>query len=47
MYFVGQDVPAWQVSVEKHMAAEDYNVWVESLLEQANSQELDGMKNVG
>lgn len=47
MYFVGQDVPAWQVSVEKHMAAEDYNVWVESLLEQANSQELDGMKDVG
>ena len=47
MYFVGQDVPAWQVSVEKHKASEDYNTWTESLLEQANAQELDGMKDVG
>ena len=47
MYFVGQDVPAWQVAVENHKASEDYNAWTESLIEQANTQELDGMKNVG
>mgnify|MGYP002736378727 FL=1 len=47
MYFVGQDVPAWQVAVENHKASEDYNTWTESLLEQANAQELDGMKDVG
>ena len=47
MYFVGQDVPAWQVAVEKHKASEDYNTWTESLIEQANAQELDGMKDVG
>ena len=29
------------------MAAEDYNAWTESLIEQANTQELDGMKDVG
>ena len=47
MYFVGQDVSAWQVAVENHKASEDYNAWTESLIEQANIQELDGMKNVG
>ena len=47
MYFVGQDVPAWQVAVENHKASEDYNAWTESLIEQANTQELDGMKDVG
>ena len=47
MYFVGQDAPAWQVAVENHKASEDYNAWTESLIEQANTQELDGMKDVG
>lgn len=47
MYFVGQDVPAWQAAVENHKASEDYNAWTESLLEQANAQELDGMKDIG
>ncbi len=40
-------MPAWQVAVENHKASEDYNAWTESLIEQANTQELDGMKDVG
>ena len=47
MYFVGEDVPAWQAAVQEHMVQEDYNAWADSLIEQGDAQMLDGMKNVG
>ena len=47
MYFVGEDIPAWQVAVENVLKSSDYNTWLESLQSSADVQLLDGMKNVG
>ena len=47
MYFVGEDIPAWQVSVENVLSNSDYNTWLESLVTSADAQLLDGMSSVG
>ena len=47
MYFVGEDIPAWQVSVENVLANSDYAAWVESLVASADVKQLDGMSSVG
>ena len=31
MYFVGEDIPAWQVAVTSTLANEDYAAWQEDL----------------
>ena len=36
MYFVGEDIPAWQVAVSDTLANEDYTAWVESLTADAS-----------
>lgn len=36
MYFVGENIPAWQVGVSDTLASEDYNAWVESLTADAS-----------
>ena len=47
MYFVGEDIPAWQVSVEGVLVSSDYAAWLESLKTSADAQLLDGMSSVG
>ena len=47
MYFVGEDIPAWQVSVENALISSDYAAWLESLVTSADAQLLDGMSSVG
>ena len=47
MYFVGEDIPAWQVSVEGVLVSSDYAAWLESLKTSADTQLLDGMSSVG
>ena len=47
MYFVGEDVPAWQVSVENAMSSNDYSDWTSSLVEAAAAEQQSGMKYVG
>ncbi len=47
MYFVGENVPYWQVQVENTMANADYNAWVEEMLSDAEMVELSGIKHVG
>lgn len=47
MYFVGEDVPAWQVSVENAMSSNDYSDWTSSLAEAAAAEQQSGMKYVG
>ena len=47
MYFVGEDIPAWQVSVEGALVSSDYAAWLESLKTSADAQLLDGMSSVG
>ncbi len=47
MYFVGDDVPAWQVSVENAMSSNDYSDWTSSLAEAAAAEQQSGMKYVG
>ena len=47
MYYVGEDIPAWQVTVEKALVSKDYNDWCESLVEAAGAQQESGMKYVG
>ena len=39
MYFVGENIPAWQVGVSDTLASEDYNAWVESLTADASIEQ--------
>ena len=41
MYFVGENIPAWQVGVSDTLASEDYNAWVESLTADASIEQGD------
>lgn len=47
MYFVGEDIPAWQVSVKNALISSDYAAWLDSLVTAADAQLLDGMESVG
>jgi hypothetical protein len=47
MYFVGTDIPYWQVQVIDDLKDEDYNTWYDDLAESADIQQNDGMKYVG
>ena len=47
MYFVGTDIPYWQVQVKSAMMSKDYNDWMNSLTENVTATESGGMKYVG
>lgn len=47
MYFVGQDEPYWKVQVRTTMLNNDFNSWVEGLVEGVTAEEGSGMKYVG
>ena len=47
MYFVGDDVPCWQVQVEKQLRSSDTDTWQTGLTDSAEVVELSGMKHVG
>ena len=47
MYFVGDDVPCWQVQVENTLRSRDTETWQKGLTDSAEVVELSGMKHVG
>ena len=47
MYFVGTDLPYWQVQVKNAMQTKDHNDWIASLTENMTAEEGPGMKYVG
>ena len=47
MYFVGQDLPYWQVRVTNTMKNNDMNTWLDSLQQDYTVTEGSGMKYVG
>lgn len=47
MYFVGTDLPYWQVQVQDALRQNDHNDWVKSLSESITVTEGAGMKYVG
>lgn len=47
MYFVGDDVPCWQVQVENALRSSDTEAWQKGLTDSAEVVELSGMKHVG
>ena len=47
MYFVGDDVPCWQVQVENTLRSRDTEAWQKGLTDSAEVVELSGMKHVG
>ena len=47
IYFVGQDLPYWQVRVTNTMKNRDMNAWLESLQQDYTVTEGSGMKYVG
>ena len=47
MYFVGDDVPCWQVQVENTLRSRDTEAWQKGLTDSADVVELSGMKHVG
>lgn len=47
MYFVGTDLPYWQVQVTNAMKSEDHSDWLASLTEKVTAEEGPGMKYVG
>lgn len=47
MYFVGDDVPCWQVQVENTLRSKDTEAWQKGLSDSADVVELSGMKHVG
>ena len=47
MYFVGDDVPCWQVQVENTLRSKDTEAWQKGLTDSAEVVELSGMKHVG
>ena len=47
MYFVGDDVPYWQVQAENALRNTDTEAWLDSLLDSAEVVQENGMKHVG
>lgn len=47
MYFVGDDVPCWQVQVENALRSSDTEAWQKGLTDSAEVVQLSGMKHVG
>lgn len=47
MYFVGTDLPYWQVQAKSAMQNKDHSDWVASLTENLTAEEGSGMKYVG
>ena len=47
MYFVGDDVPCWQVQVENTLRSRDTEAWQKGLADSAEVVQLSGMKHVG
>ena len=47
MYFVGDDVPYWQVQAENALRNTDTEAWQKGLSDSAEVVELSGMKHVG
>ena len=47
MYFVGTDLPYWQVQVKNAMQTKDRSDWIASLTENMTAEEGPGMKYVG
>lgn len=47
MYFVGQNVPVWQMEVESAKANADTAAWLDSLVEASEVVRQDALKNVG
>ena len=47
MYFVGDDVPCWQVQVENTLRSRDTEAWQKGLTDSAEVVQLSGMKHVG
>ena len=47
MYFVGTDLPYWQVQVKNALQTKDHNDWIASLTENMTAEEGPGMKYVG
>ena len=47
MYFVGDDVPYWQVQAENALRNTDTEAWLDGLLDSAEVVQENGMKHVG
>jgi hypothetical protein len=48
MYFVGTDIPYWQVQVISDLKTEDFNTWYDALSEGMDIQQNEsGIKYVG
>ena len=47
MYFVGDDVPYWQVQVENALRSSDTEAWSNALVEAVTATQEAGMKYVG
>ena len=47
MYFVGDDVPYWQVQAENALRNTDTEAWLDGLLDSADVVQENGMKHVG
>ena len=47
MYFVGDDVPYWQVQVENALRSSDTDTWTEGLVAALEVVQEAGMKHVG
>ena len=47
MYFVGQDLPYWQVRVTNTLKTNDFNDWYKGLQQDYTVTEGSGMKFVG
>jgi hypothetical protein len=47
MYFVGQNIPYWQVQVDNTLRTADRSAWMESLTADVEAAQASGMKYVG
>ena len=47
IYFVGDDVPYWQVQAENALRNTDTEAWLDGLLDSAEVVQENGMKHVG
>ena len=47
IYFVGDDVPYWQVQAENALRNTDTEAWLDGLLDSADVVQEAGMKHVG
>jgi parvulin-like peptidyl-prolyl isomerase len=46
MYFVGDDIPYWQVQADSALRSRDTSAWLEELLASATVEQGSGMKNL-